>query len=259
VKEAARFRRIEKVSGDEIGGASLQTRGEALNSNGLKAMKMVQNLPPNRRQAVAGVAAGGAVLALGSAPGRAAAPMCVMTPQTTEGPFYVDPRMERSDIRDGLSGAPLEVRLNVVDAVADCRPLTRARVDIWHCDAQGRYSGFQGPRAERFLRGHQMVDGNGLARFTTLWPGWYPGRTPHIHFKVYLGEAGVLTGQLFLPDAVSGAIYERSAPYSRREGQALRNADDFIARQSGQATMAAVAAAGQGHVASLTLGVGKRT
>src|SRR5262249_34901599 len=122
----------------------------------------------------------------------AAPPTCVVHPQQTEGPYFVDERLLRSDIRSEPStgaicpGAPLALTFSVgrIDG-ATCAPLQGALVDIWQCDAQGIYSdvednnGFFDTRGEKFLRGYQLTDSGGLATFTTIYPGWYSGRTVH--------------------------------------------------------------------------------
>ena len=119
---------------------------------------------------------------------------CVVRPEQTEGPYFVDEMLNRSDIREEREGVPLDLVFNVsrIDEgnTASCGPLAGAMVDIWQCDAQGQYSdvrdnaeGFN-TKGETFLRGYQITDENGTARFTTIYPGWYRGRTVHIHFKI---------------------------------------------------------------------------
>ncbi|WP_265518629.1 intradiol ring-cleavage dioxygenase [Nitratireductor luteus] len=186
--------------------------------------------------------------------------ICSIMPETTEGPFYFDPAQERSDITEGRPGVPMRLRLQVVDAA--CTPIPGARVDIWHCDAEGRYSGY--PRqpggldttGETFLRGTQLADENGIATFTTIYPGWYPGRTPHIHFKAFPDSGSVLTGQMFFPDALSRDIYENIPPYNDRPLDGITwNARDGIARRAGDAALAEMARAGQRLDAALVVAV----
>lgn len=216
----------------------------------------------SRRAALAGLAATGASGAFAKN-ARAASPgTCVLTPQSTEGPFYFDPKLLRADIAEGRPGAPLEVALDVVEA-GGCSPLAGARVDIWHADALGAYSGYdrQGDgrnlstRGETFLRGALLTDGAGRVRFRTVWPGWYPGRTTHIHFKVRLDARSVLTGQLYFPDEISERIYA-AAPYDARKGRRdTLNATDGLLRRSGLRSIAAVEEKPDRHVAVLTLAV----
>ena len=115
----------------------------------------------------------------------AAAASCVLAPEVTEGPYWIANHLTRRDIAEGKAGIPLSLHLTVVDATT-CRPIKGADVEIWHADAQGVYSGVQG-NSGRFLRGHQRSDANGRVVFHTIYPGWYRGRTPHIHLKVHVG------------------------------------------------------------------------
>jgi protocatechuate 3,4-dioxygenase beta subunit len=124
----------------------------------------------------------------------------------------------RRNITEGKAGTPLRLRLSVLDA-STCRPLKGAAVEVWHADAGGVYSGFgAGASSRTFMRGVQKTDAAGLAIFDTVYPGWYQGRTVHIHTKVHLGGNVVHTGQLFFPDAV----FKRS-PYNRRPNRDQRN------------------------------------
>jgi hypothetical protein len=128
------------------------------------------------------------------------AEVCVLTPELTEGPYYLPLNLVREDITEGKPGVPLRLRLAVVDVTNDCAPLGNAAVDIWHCDAQGFYSGVSGnpgggadpeagagAEAGTFLRGIQLTGEDGIAEFDTIYPGWYSGRTVHIHMKVHVG------------------------------------------------------------------------
>jgi protocatechuate 3,4-dioxygenase beta subunit len=180
------------------------------------------------------------------------ADVCVITPETTEGPYYFDPALLRTDITEGRPGLPLSVTLQIVDE--SCAPLANARVDIWHCDAEGIYSGYNGFEGETFMRGTQIADANGMVTFETVYPGWYPGRTPHIHFKVFPDQSRVLTGQIFFPDEVSDQVYA-SAPYSARQGRAMQNAEDGIARQAGAASVASVEERPEAYTAALVIGL----
>src|SRR4051794_35139458 len=127
--------------------------------------------------------------------GRTANPGCVVRPEQMEGPYFVDERLNRSDIRsDPVTGTVKEgTPLALVLAVASlrdgaCAPLVGAHVDVWHCDATGVYSDVKDPsfdtRGQRFLRGYQITDSKGEARFQTIYPGWYESRAVHIHFKI---------------------------------------------------------------------------
>ncbi len=139
---------------------------------------------------------------------------CALAPEQTEGPYYVPSAKVRRDVTEGKAGTLLMLQLKVVDA-SNCRAIKGASVDIWHCDASGAYSGVQGSQGTTFLRGIQKTGANGIATFKSIYPGYYPGRTVHIHVKVHLGGNVVHTGQLYFPDATTDKVY-RAAPYSSR-------------------------------------------
>src|SRR5580765_1665508 len=126
---------------------------------------------------------------------------CVLAPEQTEGPYYIARERVRRNITEGKPGVPLSLRTTVVDAHT-CRPIKGATVDVWHADAAGAYSGFGAGVGGSFCRGVQPTDARGLARFETIYPGWYPGRAVHIHVKVHVHGNVVHTGQLYFPDAV---------------------------------------------------------
>jgi protocatechuate 3,4-dioxygenase beta subunit len=180
---------------------------------------------------------------------------CVLAPEMTEGPYYVEGDRVRRDITEGKAGVPLTLRLRVVSA-STCKPIKSAAVDVWHCDAVGVYSAtsVQDTETLGFLRGIQRTDRSGLAIFKTIYPGWYPGRTVHIHLKVYLGGRTVHTGQLFFPDALTDAVYTRS-PYSQRPNRDTRNATDSIYRNGGRRSLLALVQRGSGYVGSIRMGV----
>jgi protocatechuate 3,4-dioxygenase beta subunit len=180
---------------------------------------------------------------------------CVLAPEQTEGPYYIPNEKLRSDITEGRPGTALLLRTTVVDA-STCRQIRGAAVDIWHADASGVYSGFgAGASSRTFMRGIQKTDAGGLAVFRTVYPGWYPGRTVHIHVKVHLGGNVVHTGQLYFPDTLTDAVFRR-LPYSRRPGRDTRNANDSVFVNGGRNSMLTVRANGSGgYVASITMGV----
>src|SRR6187549_2046907 len=177
---------------------------------------------------------------------------CVLAPEQTEGPYYVDDAAVRRNVTDGKPGVALTLRLTVVN-VANCKPIKGAAAEIWHCDAGGMYSGVQGDTA-MFLRGVQRTDAKGVALFRTIYPGWYPGRTVHIHTMVHLGGNVVHTGQLYFPEAVPDAVYERS-PYNQRPNRDPRNAGDSIYRNGGRRSTLKLARAGAAYAGSITMGV----
>jgi protocatechuate 3,4-dioxygenase beta subunit len=172
-------------------------------------------------------------------------PACVLTPALTEGPYFVDEKLNRSDIRSDPTdnavheGVPLVLNMTVqrVDNGA-CTPLTGAIVDVWHCDALGSYSdeGMLGTAGKKFLRGYQVSDANGAVQFTTIYPGWYMGRAVHIHFKVrlYAGSQKTyeFTSQFFFDDTLTDAVYAQQAPYNTRRSRDTRNSADGIYQQA---------------------------
>jgi protocatechuate 3,4-dioxygenase beta subunit len=207
--------------------------------------------------AAAPARAGPAYERAAAAAGLIAARVCSVMSATTEGPYYLDPKLMRADISEGRPGAPLRLNLQVV--TADCRPISGARVDVWHCDAQGRYSGFgeSGEEApsETFLRGTQRTDAQGVVSFDTIYPGWYHGRTPHIHYKVFLDRRTVLTSQIFFPDALSQFLYDHAPAYRRGEARDMINSVDDIAAAAGEGAYCAIREAKERYVAALVVDV----
>lgn len=177
---------------------------------------------------------------------------CVLAPEQTEGPYHLDDAAIRRNVSEGKPGVPLTLRLTVADA-STCKPVRNAAVEIWHCDAAGAYSGVQGDSG-KFLRGVQRTDAKGLAIFKTIYPGWYPGRTVHIHTKVHIGGNVVHTGQLYFPDAVTDAVYRRS-PYSRRPNRDPRNTGDSIYRNGGKRSTLKLQRKASAYLGTITMGV----
>ena len=191
---------------------------------------------------------------------------CVVRPEQTEGPYFVDEMLNRSDIREDREGVPLDLTFNVsrVDQgnAAACGPLAGAMVDIWHCDAQGQYSdvrdtpqGFD-TRGETFLRGYQVADENGTARFTTIYPGWYRGRAVHIHFMIRdspESEQGYeFTSQLYFDDALTDEV-QSQGPYAEKGQRDLRNSQDGIFRGGGDELLLNLTQNGQGYAATFDI------
>jgi protocatechuate 3,4-dioxygenase beta subunit len=182
-----------------------------------------------------------------------AAPDCVLMPELTEGPYYLDLDLVRSDITGDRPGLPLDLRVTVVDADA-CEPVEGAAVDVWHCDAGGAYSGVQGAEGETFCRGVQMTDADGVAEFRTVFPGWYTGRAVHVHLKVQVDGDQTHTGQLFFDPEVTSAVYARE-PYAERGEPDVPNSSDDIYAQSGGVTVVAVEIGESSSAGAVTLGV----
>lgn len=177
---------------------------------------------------------------------------CIQTPQVTEGPYWVDEKLLRSDITTDPStgvahaGTPLALTVTVINSNGgNCAPLAGAWVDIWHCDAKGIYSdestynpgggtGNVATKGQKFLRGYQITDANGQVKFTTIYPGWYAGRTIHIHARIrtwtttsYTTELADFVTQFFFDDSVSNSVLQNST-YSRTTGRDTTNTNDGV-------------------------------
>jgi protocatechuate 3,4-dioxygenase beta subunit len=178
-----------------------------------------------------------------------APPSCQVRPEQMEGPYFVDEQLERVDIRsDPTDGSVSEgVRLDLsfqVSRVVEgaCTALAGAVVDVWQCDARGVYSdvedlsGLFDSRGRKFLRGHQVTDEYGVANFTTIYPGWYPGRAVHIHFKIRTdpdADGGhEFTSQLYFDEGTTNEVCTKE-PYSARGLPSTRNAADAIFQRGG--------------------------
>jgi len=210
----------------------------------------------------------GLARAAAATPHATAAATCVLTPEATEGPYWIANRLTRRNIKDGRPGLTLALYITVVDATT-CKPISGADVEIWHADASGVYSGYSGSsppsgggghatpnNSKRYLRGHQKSDANGRVRFDTIYPGWYRGRTPHIHMKVHVGGSVVHTGQLFFADAISRAVY-RTAKYRSHGLQDTTNRSDGIYSQAGgsRALVHLARRSAGGYNGAITVGV----
>lgn len=201
--------------------------------------------------------------------GAAGPPGCTVRPQQTAGPFFVDEGLNRSDIRsDPTTGAvkpgvPLALQFRV-SQVGDgvCVPLVGAVVDVWHCDATGVYSDVADRRAstvgQKFLRGSQVTNADGTVEFITVYPGWYPGRTVHIHFKIRgttASEQGYeFTSQLYFDDALSDRIYAQ-APYRDRGQRTTQNSNDGIFRNGGEQLILPITQDGESYTGRFEIGL----
>ena len=183
---------------------------------------------------------------------------CTLSPEMTEGPFYFDVDTIRSDIREDREGVPLRLATRVLDA-ATCGPITDAVVDVWHCDASGIYSGFESASTggantrddSTYLRGALVTNAEGVAEFTTIYPGWYRGRTTHIHAKIHLDNTTLLTTQFYFPEEINDAVYAVE-PYASDDGRSTTNATDSI---FDEATVLTVDPDGDGYTAMITVNV----
>jgi len=182
---------------------------------------------------------------------EAFAQACTLSPEQTEGPYHVENPLLRRNVTERRPGVTLFVSLRVASA-ATCAPIPGAVVEIWHADASGAYSGFNGAENDTFMRGRQVTGVSGVATFRTVYPGWYTGRTPHIHVKAHVGGSEVHTGQVYFDEAVSSAVYARE-PYVARGTQDTTNAEDFIFANGGAESMLALAPRGDAYWGAITL------
>jgi protocatechuate 3,4-dioxygenase beta subunit len=238
------------MAGDDTGVGHVLTRREVLGLVGAPAILMLAgwSSPP---------------ASPGSRPG------CVARPQQTEGPYFVDESLNRSDIRSDPSdgsvkpGARLDLAFKVSRLSGDaCTPLAGALVDVWHCDHLGVYSDVDDPDfnavGKKFLRGYQATGPDGVARFTTVYPGWYQGRTVHVHFKIRSAPSRTpgfeFTSQLYFDDALTDEVHSRP-PYAVKGQRNQRNGRDRIFSRGGSQLMLAPARNSQGYAATFEIAI----
>jgi protocatechuate 3,4-dioxygenase beta subunit len=211
--------------------------------------------PLRRREALIAMGAGlGAIAGIEALwrPLEAEGAGCLLQREVTEGPYYLDLDLVRRDITGNRRGAPLALAFTVVDA-GTCSPIRNAMVEIWHADADGAYSGVAGTGGT-WLRGGRRTNARGRARFDTIVPGWYPGRTPHIHMKVFAGGDAVHTGQVFFRARTLAQVYTRGV-YADRGTADTSNADDAIYREAGSRAIVPLRRRDAGWAGALTIGV----
>jgi protocatechuate 3,4-dioxygenase beta subunit len=248
-------------------------RREALKVLGAAGVALAAGCAPGSAQPMQGQT--GAATALpeatplpeaSTAAGSVAIPTCVVRPELTEGPYFVDERLNRADIRSDPAsgtveeGALLALTFNVSQVGnGSCVPLEGAWVDIWHCNALGIYSDVSDPgfdtSGQQFLRGYQVTDANGAASFTTIYPGWYSGRTVHIHFKIRTdpeaAQAYEFTSQLFFDEALNDQAHSQE-PYASKGTRDTLNSRDGIFDDQLVLTVSETA---QGYVANFDIGL----
>lgn len=177
--------------------------------------------------------------------------VCVLTQEQTEGPYHISSPV-RSDVTEGKPGLPLELAMQVVSADG-CTPMAGVTVEIWHTDAAGRYSGhpdysrdvfrtleylewdahhMDPVLPERWLRGAQTTDNNGVVRFKTIFPGWYEMRTPHIHFKIGGPDGELFTSQFYFSDQVANRVYTTHPDYVAFGPSPYRPENDLVVDRS---------------------------
>jgi len=235
----------------------------------------------NRREALivlAGATAAGATYMIGcSGAGNSqqsnsltsTVPGCVARPALTEGPFFVDEKLNRSDIRsdptDGVKrpGVDLQLTFNLSRVVnSTCVAAEGYMVDVWHCDALGAYSDVNDPNSnaadKKFLRGFQLSGSDGKAQFTTIYPGWYQGRAVHIHFKIRSSTTSAkaleFTSQLFFDEATTDVVHAMQ-PYAQKGQRTLKNSGDGIYNQSGGQMVLDAKIVDSGYAASFDIAI----
>ena len=199
-------------------------------------------------------------------PGARAATACLLTPDSGAGPFYFDPELVRSDIRANQPGVPLDISMQVVSKT-DCMPLAHIRVDLWHANALGLYSGYTNQRGvgavsprtvqgKDFLRGIQFTDVQGRVSFQTVYPSWYYGRTPHVHFKIFADSRELLASQIFFPDAVNAEVLNNRDPYRHYAARRnVTNANDMFLRGRVAGVFCEISEKADGYRASVVVAV----
>jgi protocatechuate 3,4-dioxygenase beta subunit len=246
------------MENDDLPAGYLLTRREALAALGVSGLAFLAGCRSKKADAADSVAYAAARVRQGT---------CVARPEQTEGPYFVDEKLNRSDIRTDPAtgevkpGARLALTFNVSTLTANsCAPLANAIVDVWHCDAEGIYSDVNDPgfntRGHRFLRGYQVTDPNGVARFATIYPGWYSGRAVHIHFKIRsaptASRGSEFTSQIYFDDAMNDLVHSK-VPYAPRGQRAMRNAADGIFRRNGSQLILPVSSTTDGYAGTFNI------
>jgi protocatechuate 3,4-dioxygenase beta subunit len=196
-------------------------------------------------------------------------PSCIVRPEQMEGPYFVEEKLNRSDIRIDTSnkltkeGAGLYLTFYVSQfSGGSCSPLAGATVDLWHCDASGVYSDVQDrsfdTRGKNFLRGSQITNKSGIVQFTTIYPGWYPGRTVHIHFKIRAKSSAQksyeFTSQLYFDDSVTDRIHSAKI-YKTKGPRTVRNNQDGIYQDGGKNLTLQLSKSGGGYAGRFDIGI----
>lgn len=200
---------------------------------------------------------------------------CALTPEGEIGPYFTDDSAaayNRSDIRSNIdgtsvqSGIPLTLHIYVYDFNNSCTPYVGSQVDIWHCNALGIYSNesVESTLGQTWLRGYQLTDANGAATFKTIIPGWYQGRTTHIHLRVRSSYSnvsstsdGTNTTQLFFPQTTIDTIDTTVSPYSSKGRNSTTNANDHVytPETEGKTEVVLSGDSTSGYVATLVIGL----
>jgi len=200
-----------------------------------------------------------------------AATACSETLEGEEGPYFVDDSATgylRSNILSNLdgtdtqTGVPLTLTLYVYDAENSCAAMSGVQVDIWHCNASGIYSAesSESTSSESWLRGYQITDSTGKVQFTTIIPGWYSGRTTHIHLRLRstydeTDDSGTNTVQLFFNQTLIDTLATSVSPYSAEGTNSTTNATDrvYSTEEDGTTLMTLAGSTSAGYTASFSV------
>lgn len=197
---------------------------------------------------------------------------CVVTPTETEGPYpYVGGEitnpLDRSDITASQTGVPLTLNIIVTNTNSSCAVVPNARVDIWHCNKDGYYSGYAGQPGilgtqsyvgQTWLRGYQLADTSGKITFTTIYPGWYTGRATHIHFEIYVNSVLKNTTQIAFPDATNNIVYASTLYTSLGSNPIVNSADSIFGDSTtdlAKETIALLGSVSAGYTGTVNIGL----
>jgi protocatechuate 3,4-dioxygenase beta subunit len=180
---------------------------------------------------------------------------CSVAPNETAGPYPSRTDLFRSDIREGRPGTTLALAVRVVDVNAGCAPVADANVEIWQCDATGNYSHYCSQTAQTYLRGIQTTGADGLASFTTVYPGWYQGRATHIHLEVVQGGRSIKVTQIAFPESISDAVHVQGAYAGRGANPTTNTRDGIFADSLASQLVTPVGSVAGGYEASFQVGV----
>lgn len=208
----------------------------------------------------------------GSTTGGGSSSGCIVSPEEVEGPYpypggEITNPLQRVDVTGGQTGVPLGLTFTVVNVNNSCAVVPNARVDIWHCNKDGYYSGYANQSGylgtlsytgQTWLRGYQLADTNGQVLFTTIYPGWYSGRATHIHMEVFVGGVLKKTTQITFSEAISDAVH-LSSLYAAHGTNTTRNTADGIfgnsATDLANETVALTGSTAAGYTGSYTIGL----
>lgn len=194
---------------------------------------------------------------------------CSVMPEEVEGPYpyptgELKNPLNRADITGGQAGLPLTLSLMVVNTNASCAVVSDVRVDIWHCNATGYYSGYANQQGvsgtksytgDTWLRGYQTSDSKGTVVFNTIYPGWYNGRATHIHLEMYINGVLKKTGQLAFPESISNAVHVTGEYKVHGVNTTSNSADQIFADSVNSETLSLVGDTTNGYTGTFTIGL----